>query len=332
MRKLAFLFLLSVGTLLVTPNESYAQPDSTCQIFGDGGSTNIPKYSTKRFYTKYVPGAVYNWTVTYGNISITGPRNLHYVDVYGIECGPAQLCVSYSIDGQAPCCVCVTVNVTGCSPPPGCCQIFYINSTMQFPYIKVKFQTGCTGMTMAKLFQVNGTNLTLIDTDTWPSGYNPAYTYNLDINYNLRPFGCGEIFCLRICGYRPDGTECCTGNFAIQTVCDGGGNFTGVIDVSYPGCNAGGGGGGGLDPLKAVQQKSKLAMSPNPVSNALVVTLPEKNKITRLWIMDRNGNVLKTVQVKGGGSITILAGDLKAGSYFIKTDDPMVEAATFIKL
>lgn len=332
MRKLIYFLVLSLGLALVTPSQSYAQ-DSTCQIFGDGGSSNILLNNTKRFYTKYVPGAVYSWTIIGGNISIVGPRNLHYVDVYGTGCGPAQLCVTYSIDGQPPCCTCINVLVIGCDPPPDPCCINYVNSTMQFPNIKVKFQTCSPGITSAKLFRLWGSSYIEIDFDTNPSGYNQNYTYNLDINWNLWPFGCNEIFCLKICGYK-NGVECCTSNFAIQTDCDATQTyFTGVHDISYPGCNApGGGGGGGIDPVRPAQSQSKLLLSPNPVSDNLKITLPDKNKISLLRITDRSGTIIKTVSIKGSNPVTIPVSDLRAGTYFIKADDPMVEAATFIKM
>jgi hypothetical protein len=329
MRKLTYLLLLSLGLVLITPSQSFAQPDSSCQVFGDGGSSNIPKNTTKRFYTKYIPGAVYSWTIIGGNISITGPRNLHYVDVYGVECGPAQLCVSYSIDGQPPCCICIPVNVT-CGGGGGGCCINYVNSTMQFPNIKVKFQTCSPGITLAKLFRRYGNTWVEIDFTTAPSGFNPNYTYNLDITYNFWPFGCNEIFCLKICGYT-NGVECCTTNFAIQTDCDGYGNFIGVHDLSYPGCNAPGGGGGGIEVNKPAMAKEKLSLSPNPASNTLQVSFPQKNNISSLQIVDRSGNVIATYSVKGRSSFIIPVMNLKTGDYIIKPDDPMVEAAIFIK-
>ena len=330
MRKLIYFLVLSMGLALVTPNQSHAQ-DSTCQIFGEGGSSNILLNNTKRFHAKYIPGAVYSWTIIGGNISIIGPRNLHYVDVYGIDCGPAQLCVTYSIDGQPPCCTCIYVLVTGCPPPPDECCINYINSTMQFPNIKVKFQTCSPGITVAKLFRWNGSAYIEIDFTTQGSGFVPNYTYNLDINWDLWPYGCNEIFCLKICGYK-NGVECCTSNFAIQTDCDPSNTyFTGVHDISYPGCNAPG--GGGPPPVsKPAQPLSKLLLSPNPVSTNLTITLPEKNKISLLRITDRSGTILKTVNVKGNNPVTIPVAELRAGTYFIKANDPMVEAATFIKM
>jgi hypothetical protein len=330
MRKLIYLLLLSVGLALLTPNQSYAQPpDSTCQIFGTGNTLTIDKGATKRFYTKYVAGASYGWSVIGGNAYIVGPRNLYYVDVYGVDCGTAELCVSYNKDGMEPCCKCVNITIVGCTPPPGgSCCIHYVNSTMQPPWVKVKFQVCSQGVTSAKLFKWNGSAYELLWTDSWPSGYNPAYTYNL----NIGTFSCNEIFCLKICGYS-NGVECCTTNFAIRIVCDPSNTyFTGVEDYNYPGCNApGGGGGGGIEVNKPAMAKEKLLLNPNPASNTLQVSFPQKNNISSLQVVDRSGNVIATYSVKGKSSFIIPVMNLKTGDYIIKPDDPMIESAIFIK-
>lgn len=328
MRKLLYLAFIVFMAGLFAPTHANAQVDSTCQVFGTGGTLSIQNGTVKRFYTKYIAGAIYGWSVIGANAVIVGPRNQHYVDIQGVACGPITICVSYSVDGQSPCCVCVPAEVIGCGggDPPSCC-IRYVNATMQPPWIKIKFQACSPGITSAKLFRWDGSQYVLLDTDANGSGYNPTYTYNLDI----MNFSCNEIYCLRICGYKADGTECCTSRFAIRVDCDPTNTyFTGVTDITYPGCNSPGG-GGGLPVDKTVSTKQKLNLSPNPVSSMLLVSFPEKNNIHSLQVVDRNGNIIKTFAVTNSNSFTIPVSNLKTGDYIIKTDDPLVESAVFIK-
>jgi hypothetical protein len=329
MKKLVYLLLLSCSFALFSPGQASAQVDSACQVFGTGGTLTVANGTVKRFYTKYIPGAIYGWSAVGSNAVIVGPRNLHYVDVQGAAVGTFSLCVSYSVDGQTPCCVCVTGTVvaSGGGGGGGTCCINYINSTYQSGYVKVKFQTCAPGVVQAKLLRWTGVSWVVLDVDNWGgTGYNPAYTYNMEI-YNI---SCSELFCLKICGYMADGTECCSSRFAIRIDCDLYGNTNGVTDVPYGGCdNSGGGGGGG--PERVITAKEKLTLSPNPASSNLQVTLPEKTNAQTLQFTNRSGTIVKTVAVNGRKTISVSVSDLRTGNYFIKTNDPAVEAAVFIK-
>ncbi len=332
MRKLMFLLFFSLGVALLSVNTASAQVDSTCQIFGAGGNANIPQNTTKRFYTKYVPGAVYNWTITGGNISISGPRNLHYVDINGVECGPAQVCVSYSIDGQPPCCQCINVTVTGCTPPPPSCCIQYVNVTYDYlapggPVLKIKFKDcnpAGSGIVTTKLF-ISGV---LHETQNWGSPINPNYTYN----HNIRYPGCEQIYCITICGYNASGTLlCCTSVKGVGITCSGTYDPAYGQPIEWPTSYCSGGGGGGLPIDKTAPVKSKLSLTPNPATNTVTVSFPEKNNINTIQLVDRSGNLIRTYYVKGKNVFTIPVMNLKTGNYIIKPDNPLVESAIFIK-
>jgi uncharacterized surface anchored protein len=62
-----------------------------------------------------------------------------------------------------------------------------------------------------------------------------------------------------------------------------------------------------------------------------LVSFPQKNDIHSLQVVDRNGNIIKTYTTTNHNSFTLPVGNLKPGDYFIKTDDPLVESAVFIK-
>lgn len=334
MRKLLILFLFSFLFIAVIPERAWSQQDSTCQVFGDGGNLNVAANATKRFYTKYTPGAIYGWSVVGSNAVIVGPRNLHYVDVQGLVAGTASLCLSYSVDGQQPCCVCSLITITG-GPgggTGGCC-IQYVNVTYDRyapggPVLKIKFKDcnpNGSGIVKTKLFD-RGVQ---IEEQDWVSPINPNYTYN----HNIRNPNCEQIYCIKICGYDANGNLlCCTTVRGVGISC----NWTfdpmqGQAFELPPGDRACSGGiGPPIDPDRTTGLK-KLSLNPNPVSNSLFVKFPEKNDIHSLQIVDRNGNIVKTIAVKNHNSVTIATSDLKTGSYFIKTDDPLIESAAFLK-
>jgi hypothetical protein len=328
MRKLIILSVLSCCFMTTTVK---AAIDSVyCAIYGPDTICYNGTSVTVRYAAKYNAGASYSWSVTGSGIQITGPRNLHYVDVVVSSTGNKRICLTYSVDGSDPCCLCKDVVVTSCGGGGGgeSCCIYYVNSTYQLvnnqQVIKIKFRACSNNIVITKLFDQYGN---LMDQSNWGSPINPNYTYNMNI-YNAN---CWQIYCFKICGYTANGTECCSGYQAVILNCDQYGNPTGSADYNYPGCGSGGGGGGGIGVEKQLFNKTKLSLNPNPVSGSLLVTFPAKHTINFLQVVDRNGNVVKTYSAKNKTSITLTTSDLKTGNYFIKTDDPQIEAAPFLK-
>jgi hypothetical protein len=77
----------------------------------------MPVGGTLSLKTTPVNGALYAWSVT-GGLQIIGARNGSTVVIQCIYASPAnQICVSKSIDGQAPCCQCYPVNCGTASCP-----------------------------------------------------------------------------------------------------------------------------------------------------------------------------------------------------------------------
>lgn len=302
MKKLLF---ISLGIFLLTvlaPTRSQAQVDSSCQIFGSGGSLNLCNGSIKRFYTKFIPGAIYGWSVS-GNAVIVGPRNQNYVDIQGTALGSARICVSYSVNGQDPCCNCVNVQVIACGGGGGggngdCCMqyvnITYDVNTPGGPTLKIKFKDcnpAGSGIVTTRLF-VSGV---LWQTKGWGSPINPAYTYN----HEIQNPDCYRIYCITICGYDINNNLlCCTSLKGIGTDC------TNAIEWPASYCSGGGGGGGlPLDKTSTVkpsngQKAQNFALAPNPAGSSIKITgLPADMLGSVLSITSNAGKVLKTVKV-----------------------------------
>ena len=328
MKKILFLALGLFLVSVFTPVRTNAQADSSCQIFGSGNSLNVCNGSVKRFYTKFIAGALYGWSVS-GNAVIVGPRNLHYVDIQGTALGTARICISYSVNGQDPCCSCVDVNVVACGGGGGgggCC-LQYVNITYDYlapggPVLKIKFKDcnpAGSGIVTTKLF-ISGV---LHETQNWISPINPNYTYN----HNIRYPGCEQIFCITICGYDANGTLlCCTNVKGVGITCSGTGDPAYGQPIEWPVSYCSGGGGGGGLPIDKVVPKaepktdisaSSFQLAPNPAGNTIRLSaIPEELQSAFIAITSSEGKVLKSIKVNSV-SLEIDIKDLKPGIYRI---------------
>jgi hypothetical protein len=343
MKKLLFITLGVLFITLFAPVRSQAQVDSSCQIFSSNSSLNLCNGTVKRFYTKFVPGALYAWSVS-GNGVIIGPRNLHYVDIQGTALGTARICVSYSANGQDPCCKCIDVNVVACNANGdddngggGSCCLQYVNITYDTwtsngPTLKIKFKDcnpSGSGIVRTRLF-VDGV---LSETQNWGAPINPSNTYN----HNIKNPDCERIYCIRICGYDAnDNLLCCTNVRGIGITCSWTGNALVGQAVEYPASFCSNNGGGGVPrtaPVKGVQESGAaniFELAPNPAGSLLKISaIPAELISSRLTITSASGNAIQSFVVSASNmdvdvsklpaGIYRIAGTGKSGQSYYKT-------------
>ena len=131
MRKL-ILCLFFLSSFIVLSSQRPPQDQLTCNICLDGTSTcNTTFYlnqgNTYVFSTDADAGAVYSWSVS-GGLTIIGPRNQQTVQVQVVSCVPSQICLTKSVDGKDPCCICRQV-VPVCEPScPSLNSFFLVNN------------------------------------------------------------------------------------------------------------------------------------------------------------------------------------------------------------